>query len=152
VLERGTSGALIWLLDRGTLETDGYVALAEGVQINVGESGVVRIGEDTYINANSRVLCTDSIEIGARCAISWSVEIIDFDGHAIIEPARPSTAPIRIGDDVWIGARATILKGVEIGAGAIVAAGSVVTRSIPPRSLAGGNPARILREDVIWQR
>jgi acetyltransferase-like isoleucine patch superfamily enzyme len=113
---------------------------------------VVRIGDNTYINANSRVLCIDSIQIGARCRISWSVEIIDFDGHRIIDPARPETAPILIGDDVWIGARATILKGVEIGDGAVVAAGSVVTRSIPPRSLAGGNPARIIRENIIWQR
>jgi acetyltransferase-like isoleucine patch superfamily enzyme len=151
VLERGTRGALIWLMQGGTLETEGFVALAEGVQVNVGGTGTVRIGDETYINANSCILCTDSIQIGARCAISWGVEILDFDGHRI-SGSNGETGPIWIGDDVWIGARAIVLKGVEIGEGAVVAAGSVVTRSIPPRSLAAGNPARVIRENVTWQR
>lgn len=153
IVERGTSGALVWLFGRGsTLETDGVVLIAQGVQINIGDGGRVRIGDGTYINPNCRVLCTESIEIGERCAISWSVQIIDFDGHEIVrEPRRPQKAPVRIGDDVWIGARAIVLKGVEIGDGAVVAAGAVVTRSVPARALVAGNPARILAEGVRWR-
>jgi acetyltransferase-like isoleucine patch superfamily enzyme len=151
IAERGTSGALIWLIQQGsTFETEGVVAIAQGVQISIGGGGHVRIQDGTSINANTRILCTDSIEIGRRCAISWSVHIIDFDGHQIGDPPQPSTAPIRIGSDVWIGARATLLKGVEIGDGAIVAAQAVVTHSVPPRSLVAGNPARVVREDVLW--
>ncbi len=56
-----------------------------------------------------------------------------------------------IGDWVWIGCRATVLKGVTIGDGAVVAAGSVVTRDVPPAALVGGNPARVLRERVTWE-
>lgn len=58
----------------------------------------------------------------------------------------PASAPVIIGDDVFIGARAIILKGVTIGDGAVIGAGSVVTKSIPPRVIAAGNPARIIKE------
>jgi acetyltransferase-like isoleucine patch superfamily enzyme len=152
ILERGAGGTLIWLIDQGsTFETEGVVMVAEGVQINIGDGGRVRIQNGTYVNANTRILCTDSIEIGERCAISWSVQIIDFDGHQIVSPPRPSKAPIRIGNDVWIGARAIVLKGVEIGDGAIIAAGAVVTRSVAPQALVAGNPARVIKEDVLWR-
>ena len=60
-------------------------------------------------------------------------------------------APVTIGDRVWIGCRATVLKGVTIGDGAVVAACSVVTRDVPPRALVAGNPARVVREDVTWE-
>jgi len=152
IAERGTSGALIWLIGReSAFEADGVVMVAQGVQINIGDGGRVRIRDGTHINPNTRILCTDSIEIGERCAISWGVHIVDFDGHEIINPARPSKAPIQIGNDVWIGARATVLKGVEIGDGAVVAAGAVVTRSVPSQALVAGNPARVIREGVSWR-
>src|SRR4051794_33699511 len=152
IMERGTSGTLIWLIgEDSTFETEGVVMVAEGVQINVGGGGRVRVRDGTHINPNTRILCTDSIEIGERCAISWSVQIIDFDGHEIVNPPRPSKAPIRIGNDVWIGARATVLKGVEIGDGAIVAAGAVVTGPVPARALVAGNPARVIREHLSWR-
>jgi acetyltransferase-like isoleucine patch superfamily enzyme len=60
------------------------------------------------------------------------------------------SAPVHIGSHVWIGARALILKGVRIGDGAVVAAGSVVTRDVPSRALVAGNPAQVIREDVSW--
>lgn len=61
------------------------------------------------------------------------------------------TLPISIGDHVWIGARSTILKGVSIGDGAVVAAGSLVTRDVPPGALVGGSPARMVRPKVEWR-
>lgn len=59
-------------------------------------------------------------------------------------------APISIGNHVWIGTNAIILKGVDIGDGAVVAAGAVVTRSVPPRCIVAGNPAKIVKENVEW--
>ncbi len=60
-------------------------------------------------------------------------------------------APIIIGDNVWVGTRAVILKGVTIGGGAIVAAGAVVTKDVPPRTIVGGNPAHVIRENASWK-
>lgn len=60
------------------------------------------------------------------------------------------TQPVTIGDHIWIGARTNVLNGVTVGDGAVVAAGSLVTRDVPPRALVGGVPARVLREDVDW--
>jgi acetyltransferase-like isoleucine patch superfamily enzyme len=90
----------------------------------------------------------DSITIGARCAISWDVQVLDTDYHELVgsEPTRP----VVIGDDVWIGARAVILKGVTIGDGAVVSAGAMVRENVPARALVGGVPARVLRSDVDW--
>jgi acetyltransferase-like isoleucine patch superfamily enzyme len=76
--------------------------------------------------------------------------IRDSDNHLLDGRDRRS-APIRIGDHVWIGLRATILKGVTIGDGAVVAAGALVIHDVPPGALVGGVPARVIRENVTWQ-
>ncbi len=114
---------------------------------------VLRIGRDTGISGGSFCAAV-SLEIGERCLIGADVLISDTDFHAI-EPegrnassdqSRIRSAGVRIGNDVFVGARAVILKGVEIGDGAVIGAGSVVTRSVPTRSVAAGNPAVVLRE------
>ena len=74
--------------------------------------------------------------------------ILDSDLHRL-EPSRrherPTPRPVQIEDDVWIGAQAIVLRGVRIGYGSVVAAGSVVTRSVPAMSVVAGNPARVVR-------
>lgn len=64
---------------------------------------------------------------------------------------KEKTAPIQIGNHVWIGARAIILKGVTIGDGVVVAAGAVVTKDVPPNTLVGGVPAKIIKENISWE-
>lgn len=76
--------------------------------------------------------------------------IRDNDGHEIVNGEEPSK-PIVIGNHVWIGERATILKGVTIGDGAIVAANAVVTKDVEPNTLVGGVPARVIRRGVEWK-
>ena len=126
-----------------------------------GNGGEVQIGDDSMIGDNSILWSGCRIVIGNRCLVSHGVNIHDSDSHPldarqrarqITQPeSEPRGAgilsePVTLGDDVWIGFQAILLKGVSIGQGSVVGAGSVVTRSVPAFSLAAGNPARVLRE------
>lgn len=108
----------------------------------------IRIGADTGISGAS-ICAAMSVQIGSRCLLGADVLVADTDFHAV-EPsgrrfntnwAEIGCAPVRIGDDVFVGARAVILKGVCVGNGAVVGAGAVVTRSVPPGAIVAGNPA-----------
>jgi|SRR5581483_10373962 len=126
---------------------DGAI-IGRGASLNVLPGAELIIGRESYIADGSKISASKSIRIGRRCAISWGVTIIDDDGHGFGNP--PYTAQIVIEDEVWVGCNVTILKGVTLGAGSVVAAGAVVTQSCKPHSLIGGVPARLLRENVHW--
>ncbi len=109
----------------------------------------ISIGEKTVINNNVSLVANVKIEIGERCLIGNGVLIIDSDFHHI-DPANrhAGAAPCKavvIGDNVWIGASAIILKGTRIGENSVVGAGAVVTRDVPPNVVVAGNPAKIIR-------
>lgn len=133
--------------------TDGVVILGPGVQTVVGPGAELRVGAGTYVSPNTLILCREAVTIGSGCAIAFGVLVMDTDFHALSVGGEttPMTAPIHIGDHVWIGAGAQILKGVTVGEGAVIGAGAVVTRDIPPRTLAAGVPARVIREGVDWE-
>ena len=135
----------------GRFEAGYNVRISNGCRIFV--NGTLSIGELTYINPMCMILAQTKISIGKNCAISWNFQALDSDLHTVIidRVDKCVEAPISIGDHVWIGAHVTILKGVEIGGNSIVAAGSVVTKSFPPGSLIGGNPARLIRSEVNWK-
>ena len=103
-----------------------------------------------FCNSNVKIRCTNSITIGNNVAISHDVTIMDSDAHDIDYFGYQMTKPVIIEDNVWIGSRAIILKGVKIGEGAIIAAGAVVTKNVPSNSIAAGNPARIIKENIRW--
>jgi acetyltransferase-like isoleucine patch superfamily enzyme len=90
----------------------------------------------------------ESVELGERVLCGANVTIVDSDFHALAHrsgDAAVATAPIRIGDDVWLGLNVIVLKGVTIGEGSVIAAGSVVVNSVPAHVMAGGCPARVMR-------
>src|SRR5438128_248719 len=114
-----------------------------GVQIECWPGALIRIGNGTYLNRGTELVAARKITIGRDCKIARDVIIMDTDQHAL--PNSELVAkPVMIEDRVWIGARAIILKGVTIGHDAVIGAGSVVTRDVPPGAVAVGVPARIL--------
>lgn len=125
--------------------------LKSGVHLcpcNAGAS--VRVGARTTVGFHTLVYASAGIEIGADCMIAPFVHIVDSEhGLARDRPMnrQPNVVrPVRIGDDVWIGSHAVILMGVNIGDGAVVAAGSVVREDVAPYQIVGGVPARIIGE------
>jgi len=132
---------------------NGAVSLHKGVCVVICDEGIVSIGGNTYINESSRIHCRDRITIGNNCAIAWGVQILDSDEHILFEngvQTKKSHSPILIGNHVWIGCNTIILKGVHIGDGAIIAAGSVVTKDVPNNVLAAGVPTKIIKNNVCW--
>jgi len=121
------------------------------------------IGDNTAINGMTNFSIAGRVEIGRNVLVSFDCMIMDHDGHSIdpglrsldlpdLLAGRPKTwidvnsAPVKIGDFVWIGARVIILKGVSVGEGAIVASGAVVTKDVKPYAIVAGNPARVIGE------
>ena len=141
----------VWQVD-GEVIFDGPARLGNGFKLSV--AGTVTFGSGFVLSAESQIVCQKSIAFGRGCLVSWDVLVIDSDFHAISaddgEPA-PVRAAVVLGERVWIGARAIVLKGVALGDDVVVAAGAVVTR--PERGsnlLLGGNPARVLRTGIHW--
>lgn len=118
-----------------------------GAKISVEEGASLSLGSG-YINNNCEIRQPSSITIGENVAISSEVIIRDNDAHQI--NASCQKQHIIIGNHVWIGMRAIILKGVTVGDGAVIAAGAVVTHDVPANTLVGGVPARVIRENIEW--
>ena len=126
-------------------------------------SGKISIGNNTYIGGPSKVGATESITIGNDVIISGDVHIFDNNNHPTAPEARlamtqsadsegplwswieSESKPVVIEDNVWIGERCTVLKGVKIGRGSIVACNSVVTNDVPPYTIVAGNPAKVVK-------
>jgi acetyltransferase-like isoleucine patch superfamily enzyme len=132
-----------------TLAIHGRARFGDGTKILVGPGATVSIGDDSHLDGDCRIVCAAGVSIGGGCAIAWEVLIMDTDFHRI-DGRADSDAPVRLGDRVWVGVGAKILKGVTVGDGAIVAAGAVVTRDVPAGALVAGSPARVVREHVSW--
>jgi len=135
----------------------------KGELVTFAHGGEITIGEYCYVGEQSHIWSASRISIGDRVLISHNVSIFDSLTHPInprerhrhyreiITSGHPvrialGEAPVRIEHDVWIGCLSVVLKGVTIGEGAIVGAGSVVTNDVPPFTIVAGNPARVVRE------
>jgi acetyltransferase-like isoleucine patch superfamily enzyme len=146
-----------------------FIEVGEGTVLRgeltvFAHGGRIRLGRDCYLGHGSRVWSMSSVTIGDRVLISHGVNIHDANSHPIDAAARHRHAqtifasghpredmgiealPVVIEDDAWIGFNATVLKGVTVGRGAIVAACSVVTTSVPPACVVVGNPARVVKQ------
>jgi acetyltransferase-like isoleucine patch superfamily enzyme len=140
---------LLKLDDDARLIVHGAFQIMTGSSVTVNEGATLELGSG-YVSEGAQIDCFHSIRIGNDVAISKDVIIRDSDSHQIHDGEHEPTQPVVIGNDVWIGLRATILKGVTVGDGAVIAAGAVVTSDVPERAVVGGVPAKVLKEDVDW--
>lgn len=123
------------------------------VGLKSAESARLVIGDHTSINYRTTISVAESVTIGRYCLLAGEIKIFDNNSHPLHHLKRRDShtlsgdevAPVVIEDDVWVGNNCIILKGVRIGRGAVVAAGSIVTKDVPPFTLVGGNPARVLK-------
>ena len=123
------------------------------VKLMANRSGAsIEIGDNTRING-SCIHAYSKITIGKNCLVAANCQIIDGSGHdlSMDDPAnRVNTLgdakPIVIEDNVWLGINCIVLPGVTIGEGAVIAAGSVVTRDVPAMAVVGGNPAKVIKQ------
>lgn len=111
--------------------------------------GELFIGDHTIFGTNNTVNCYSSIYIGPECLFADSVYIVDFD-HNYWDPVMSiraqgiSKSPVRLEGDIWVGEKVSILRGVTVGRGSVIGAMSLVNRDVPPYSVAGGLPARVI--------
>ena len=151
-----------------------YVRIGERCILNVSitfesADGFVEIGDRTYMGHDTHIISRNRVSIGNDVTMAWGITIYDHNSHSLNWRQRSKvvdhvyrtygtpncfdeldwtdvrSAPIVIHDRAWIGFNVIILKGVTIGEGAVIGAGSVVTRDVEPYTVVGGNPAELLR-------
>jgi acetyltransferase-like isoleucine patch superfamily enzyme len=153
------------------LKTDGLCFIGPGVTIQIGKAGRVELGRWSWLGHGTKIRCHEGVvsigaktvmgqectisayqhvSIGRECVIADRVMLIDFD-HGVVEVERPIRLQgiykrdTRVGNNVWIGYGACILRGVTVGDNAIIGTNAVVTRDVPANAVVGGVPARVIR-------
>jgi acetyltransferase-like isoleucine patch superfamily enzyme len=134
--------------NRGKLHIGNLVSIWSNIaptRLTVHRNGTLSIGNDNFING-AIISAKASVSIGNNCKFGPFSMVMDSDYHSVEDHnLEGANAPVIIEDDVWIGAKATVLKGVTIGKGAVVAVGAVVTKDVPPYSIVAGVPAQIIK-------
>ncbi len=130
---------------------DDHVVLKEGAKICAcNKNAIIKIGKNTTVGYYDFFFASEKIIIGDDCLIAPFVYVVDSNHKAErnrkINQQPNETAPIIIGNDVWIASNVTILKGVTIGDGAVIAANSVVNKDVEPYTIVGGTPAKKIGE------
>ncbi|NNJ93081.1 MAG: acyltransferase [Gammaproteobacteria bacterium] len=141
----------IWHVN-GSVKFNGKATFGHGTKIDV--SGVMDVGDNFEMTAESSIICHEKISFGNDVLISWDTLIMDCDFHKIYDERQQvinEDKPVVIGNKVWIGCRCLILKGVAIADGVIVAAASTVSKSIDSSSsIIAGSPAQKVKENISW--
>lgn len=151
---RGWGGRTkMYIRNGGALHINGYNQIGRGSLVWILEGGSITMQGESFTAGKNTIISKDSVTIGRKCAIAWGVTITDHDFHKLYANGvqKVETAPVVIGDNVWIGMNAIILKGVTIGDGAVVGAGAVVTRDVPSGCVVAGNPAQVIAENVEFR-
>ena len=148
IKEKNGRNILLRMDDNSKIIVNGHFGFFYGCDIILFKNATLTLG-NSFINSDAKIRCHKSITIGDDCAISHDFTIMDSNAHYINGDNK--TKAVIIENHVWIGTRVTVLSGVTIGEGAVIAAGSVVTKDVPAHTLVGGNPAKVLKENVEWK-
>ena len=153
IFDKSRSKSIFNLKDEGYINFKGKANIGQGTKFSV--NGILEVGENFTISAESEIICYKYIEIGDNVLISWKSLIMDTDFHSIYDFNHNqinSPKDIKIGHNVWIGARTTILKGASIPQSSIIAASTTVTKKYNnPNVIIAGNPSRIIKKDIYWK-
>jgi acetyltransferase-like isoleucine patch superfamily enzyme len=142
-------GVTLQIGKRGRIELGRWSWLGHGTKIRCHE-GVVSIGAKTVLGQECTISAYQHVSIGRECVIADRVMLIDFD-HGMVEVERPIRLQgiykrdVRVGNNVWIGYGACILRGVTVGDNAVIGTNAVVTKDVPDNAIVGGVPARVIR-------
>ena len=140
----------------GTVVFEGRAFIGHGSKISVEEGGILRLGNKFVCSAETAIAVKKSVTIGSDCLFSWDILIMDTDWHRIMDDNNHiinQPSPITIGNRVWIGCRTTVLKGVHISDGNVIAACSIITKSITETNTIVGGTAllRKIKENITWR-
>jgi acetyltransferase-like isoleucine patch superfamily enzyme len=149
-------GGRITLRGRARVVNDGTMTFGDRVRLDSTlatlelvtiDGGHLEVGNNVFINHGTSIVSSAHVKIGNDCLIGTHVMVMDCDFHRVEDKAWDTTGrPIVLQDRVWLGNHSIVLKGVTVGHDSVVAAGAVVTRDVPPRTVVAGNPARVVRE------
>ncbi len=144
-----------------------HLQLKIGEKVSIGsnstlwmedDNGILEIGNYCSFEQVDMAVAEDNttVHIGEDCMFAYGIDVRCSDSHAMYDRHTRNrinyAGDIKIGDHVWVGAKTLILKGVSVGDGSVIGAGSIVTRSVPKHSVAAGIPAHIIRNDIVWTR
>jgi acetyltransferase-like isoleucine patch superfamily enzyme len=146
---------------RGQIRFGRFVWIGDGTKIRCHE-GLVEIGEKTVMGQECTISAYQHVRIGEQCVIADRAMFIDFD-HGVVEVERPIRLQgiykrdVEVGNNVWIGYGACILRGVSVGDNSVIGTNAVVTRDVPANAVVAGIPARIIRmreapQQMRWKR
>ena len=147
-LDTNINPVLLRMDNNSKMQVNEKFSFFYGCEIVLFENSLLKLGK-SFINSNAKIRCHNLISIGDNCAISHDFTVMDSNVHYL--NGDNNTKPVIIEDNVWIGTRVTVLSGVKIGKGAVIAAGSVVNKDVQPNTLVGGVPAKVLKENVKWE-
>jgi len=145
-------GEVLEALDEGRLRIGAGTLLEPGCWLTMSPEARIEIGEGCFLNRNTMLAALNRIEIGDHVMFANGCFVGDAD-HRFDDPDTPvpwqgftSKGPVRIADNVWFGVNCVVTSGVTIGERCVIGANSVVTQDLPPRVIAAGSPAKVLKE------
>lgn len=145
----------IYMEDGAKLILNAMCVLGQGTTIRCDKNAVIELGKNFYCNKNCHLRSAESIRIGDECSLGWNVQINTDDGHAILHDGEPvkRVGSIDIGNHVWMTSNTIVTKNVKVADGCIIAQGAVVSKSVTePKSLVGGVPAKVIRQNIEWEK
>ncbi len=132
----------------GDVVFDGDAVFGQGSKISVGINGKLSVGKGFRNSAKGEFVCHEQMRLGAGSLVSWDTLFMDTDSHQI--DGKPASAPVEVGDNVWIGCRCMVLKGAVIPNGSVVAAGATITKALESEKSLFGGVNKVLRTNIEW--